>query len=314
MTAHSIEGYLSAVKIRERATLLVEGKNDKKTLDRLHHAVLSAGSGSSSSLVVDTTELIGSSGGLGAREVVEATYTQAAAEGLDFAGVVDREYRGFEFHPDLRDDLGAHQVEGEALFWTRGHSIENYYFIQECILEFLALQFPHVLCPPCRAVISQSFSSILAYTCAVSLAARELGILKRCHGLSEPGHWLGSTPAMSFDVPALCAGVNARGGSVDTGAAVKLVRDYLGALGRTEDAMIRWATHGNIGFDMMWTGVAKVVAPWCRETEDFEQIATGYIDLKVRVAAQEWVRRVENAQEDEPTALIDWLKMHKEAA
>jgi hypothetical protein len=314
MTAHSIEGYLSAVKIRERPTLLVEGKNDKKAMDRLYQALGGSEGDPLGFLVIDSTELIKNRGGLGARELVEAAYRAARSEDLAFAALVDREYRAFEFSPDMIDGLGRHYREEESLFWTRGHSIENYFFTEASISEFMSLQFPHVFSLACKAAVSRALPTIVNWCCAVSLAARELAFISRCQGIAEPAHWRGPDPAVSYDVATFCASANARGANVAPQAASALVRSYLAIVGRADPSTKRWVTHGHIGFEMLWAGIARIVEPWCQSSEDRDQIAFGFGDLKIRVAAQEWVRGVEEGQEEPPSELIEWLKGHQQAA
>jgi len=314
MTAHSMEGYLSALTIREHPTLLVEGKNDKKTIDRLYSFVCSVEPGDAGPLVVDSTEVIKEPGGHGARQIVEMAYARAAAEGLSLGALVDREYREFDLRPDLVDRLVGHHTEAAALFWTRGHSIENYFFVEHAVLAFLTLQFSHVVNAASRAALSSTLPSVLTWCCAISLAARELAVIGRCEGLVGPDHWFGNPPTLSFDVSALTAGLQSRGASVDAEKFDRLVQEYLAIAGRVDGPTIRWAIHGNIGQDMLWAGVARIIQPWCRGAEDHEQIGSGHNDLKVRVSAQEWVERVESGDEEEPAALIAWLRSQREAA
>jgi hypothetical protein len=46
--------------------------------------------------------------------------------------------------------------------------------------------------------------------------------------------------------------------------------------------------------------VRRIVESWCHSAHDRQQIASGYTDLKVGVAAQERVRAMEDGNEETP--------------
>jgi hypothetical protein len=105
--------------------LLVEGIDDKIAFKLLFEEL-----SGKHDIKIDTAErLINFERPLGNREKVEEICRTVT--GRSFAdklvGFVDREFREFEWDNDIRDNLGQHKVDGR-LVWSRGHSIENYFF------------------------------------------------------------------------------------------------------------------------------------------------------------------------------------------
>ena len=81
-----------------------------------------------SGIVIDSAEMIRECEGVFSnREKVEYIHA-LAADHAKLAGWVDREFRMFAVGPSIVNELKGHNVLDASLFWTRGHSIENYFF------------------------------------------------------------------------------------------------------------------------------------------------------------------------------------------
>jgi hypothetical protein len=123
MPMYSSKGYPKAVTMRSNRTLLVEGRNDKATVKRLFLELLNNSQIKEDDLLIDTAEdLLDASGGNRGR--VEAMHARVGGSSK-FASLVDREFRDFDMK-GVRDLNPAHREVPINLFWTRGHSIENY--------------------------------------------------------------------------------------------------------------------------------------------------------------------------------------------
>src|SRR5690242_4673856 len=126
MSSYSPIGYVNAVSIRNTRTLLVEGRTDKSVVVRLMIELRNQKLLNADNLVIDTADDIQNVPGarLGNREKVEYIHAQIAGF-QRFAGLVDREFRDFDLAVPA-DHAPHHRVVPQNLFWTRGHSIENY--------------------------------------------------------------------------------------------------------------------------------------------------------------------------------------------
>ena len=127
---YSLKGYLKKIQMACTKILLVEGEEDRIAINSLLYEY-SLKNESKHNVVIDLSEIVSDDKlyALGEREKIEKIY-DVASVGLSstnkFYVFVDREYRNFDTNT-ISDNLPTHFIEGN-LFWTRGHSIQNYFF------------------------------------------------------------------------------------------------------------------------------------------------------------------------------------------
>lgn len=168
---YNLQGYLNLVQMSERKHLLVEGKYDKQFFllflyESIPHIKVD----------IDTAEsLISSERVLGNRQKVEnVTETISSKDyASKFVGFIDREYDEFD-REEIADKLGCHN-QISRLVWSRGHSIENYFFDPQIVYESL-LGLSSVECFD-RAIktFTNCFETTIRIACALGLTGYEMG-------------------------------------------------------------------------------------------------------------------------------------------
>ncbi len=107
--------------------LLVEGRTDVMIFDILFEEFLGVDWRDDHKLVIDCAETLISSDEFrgGNRERVEKMC--AIYQEKNLVGFIDREFRNFQTENKLVDEIKKH-YQNNNLIWSRGHSLENYYF------------------------------------------------------------------------------------------------------------------------------------------------------------------------------------------
>jgi len=167
---YNLQSYLNLVQMSERKHLLVEGKYDKQFFrlflyESIPHIKVD----------IDTAEsLISSERVLGNRQKVEnVTETISSKDYASrFVGFVDREYREFDLE-EIVDRLEYHN-QISRLVWSRGHSIENYFFTHQIVKESL-LDLCYIDCFD-KAIMRfmNCFEDTIRIACALGLTGYQM--------------------------------------------------------------------------------------------------------------------------------------------
>lgn len=339
MLPYSPESYISTLRFRQGRTILVEGRWDRLLILSLIHCLQGHGVTQVRDIEVDTAEVLQSVGmASGNREKVEYYHDLAFSQNLRLAAMVDREYRDFGFCPRVEDMSNTHRVIEGSLFWTRGHSIENYFIEIRNVINILATQFLSELPPDYDMALARYFVQIVYSTSIVTLAARHAGLLKRFEGISTPQFWIiDESGDIRIQISIIESLLRDRG--IDD-SALQMFKSgfdcYYESVPSSLPALHRWVAHGHIGMQMIWAGVAKVIEigidtqhekdrQALLQSFDESQVASEMgrkIKNKRRVvndiANGQWERRMEtscafwagicvNGDDEQPTALIDWI-------
>lgn len=158
MSSYTLKGYLITLLIRSARTILVEGPSDTTAVSRvlLEYPCTSKGN----LLLVDSVAMISNTGSIGGnRDVVEFIYNEAMKSQAQLAALVDREYREFDIDLKLSDNLCCHKEIAPSMFWTIGHSLENYFFDVSYIVEVLKRIYPTIISNQLLDEISVRFPS-----------------------------------------------------------------------------------------------------------------------------------------------------------
>jgi hypothetical protein len=120
------EEYLKYLEIDDLSRhILVEGRDDKRIFELLLRELCHTDE--KSQILVDSAEAFVECHPEN-RETVEDICNKITGEAYSdrLVAFVDREFREFDF-PQLLDRVDGHKISGQ-LVWSRGHSIENYFF------------------------------------------------------------------------------------------------------------------------------------------------------------------------------------------
>ncbi|MEX0608476.1 MAG: DUF4435 domain-containing protein [Balneolaceae bacterium] len=170
MSTFDKESYKSYVEMSNNSRLLVEGVSDKIAL-----TIAIRKNGINSSIEIDSAEhLIGFDEGIGNREKIETVCEELKTRALNstFFGLVDREFREFDIGKTLSDNLNTHYND-TYLYWTFGHSIENYLFNIDLIQEALIKSTKSPKSFDAINLLRESFDSVLEIAGAISLNLNE---------------------------------------------------------------------------------------------------------------------------------------------
>ena len=197
---YNIAQYQAVLRMQspEKIRLLVEGEDDRQVFLRLVSEAAERKRNkrefidsiiidiSDHLLKIERSEQSQSYENIGAREKVEIVCRSVEKKkyASKLIGFVDREFRGFQLDEVLVDDIASHRVKNR-LIWSRGHSIENYFFdkvaMRVWILGLLGSEwFQDVV-----DSIDIFFERALLYACAISLAVRETSQIERTEKLTE---------------------------------------------------------------------------------------------------------------------------------
>ena len=144
--------------MRTGRTLLVEGPSDKAIIARLVIELRNRNLLNSDNLVIDTADDIPTAQG-GNRQRVENLHAQIGGSPR-FAGLVDREFRDFDLAIPA-DYAPYHRVVPQNLFWTRGHSIENYFITLGFVVATLEQHHPEDLPHNYAKILEAAFPGIV---------------------------------------------------------------------------------------------------------------------------------------------------------
>jgi hypothetical protein len=189
--------------MRTKRTLLVEGIKDKQIIERL--LIETKGDDPNDcDLVIDTAEQFRDCPGIMSnREKVEYIHG-IVSNHSKLGGWVDREFRLFAVEQTVKDQLSDHNVVHASLFWTRGHSIENYFFDIRIVLRYIEQFFPEHLPANYRESTIAVMEPITRIAAAVTLAAKDSNLLSRMTRLFSTKLWsVGAGLLVSLKIDAI---------------------------------------------------------------------------------------------------------------
>lgn len=304
---HSYSGYLAAIQVRSSRTLLVEGTDDKTVLSRV---VAEASATGSEKVVIDTAEMIKPPSPAGNREIVEGVHALARGQGLRLAAWVDREFREFEFTHSVGDPLGIHKIQFVTLFWTRGHSIENYFFFAKRVTRFLKYKFIDRLPDGWEQALAASFPDILAWAASLSVAAFENSILQRMGDMFTEASWHVGAKCEP-DWTQVGAALQQRGVAAAVVNTVETrARTLFGQFFPSELTIAQWACHGHIGESCVWSAAAALLGSLGADKRLVSDVSNGFKDEKLRHAAEVWAAEIAASSGEVPSTLVTWLSAH----
>lgn len=291
--------------------LFVEGRDDKWLFTSWLTELLGTHESSVRGIEIDTAEMIESPPGqrLGNREKAEALCATIALEPTadKFVALVDREFREFRWEPTLDDNLRGHRVDGR-LVWTRGHSIENYYF------DFLTLREPmKSFCrsdrfPVALAMFEEVFHSALGVACAVSLAGRDVGYISALAGSINWRLLDVGAGVVALDTSVWAPILQDRLG-LPTGVAASLASRYghwLMKVRAADPEVTRWMCHGHVGLAMLWATYARCVYDTTGQDEAETNRVLAAEHIRFSHCADAWVRREAELHES-PRIVLELL-------
>lgn len=198
-----------------------------------------------------------------------------------FTGFADREFDHFDFEQSpITDRIGVQRQDGR-LIYSRGHSIENYVFDYDLIIDVLEEHYPiastyRAATPNNRTTVLNSmrefFDQILCIACAVSLSAYKnklIGVIKNL--LFHIDEWNSEKAIMSYDQTQQSVVLNRnefrnrllevrRVNPDRADAFIGSYEHYLDVISRAGNReFARWLCHGHIGVHVIRLAYAMFI-------------------------------------------------------
>lgn len=254
--------------------LLVEGPSDVEFFEHLHKA-LNAGD-----VRIDDADFKMPGGDENRRANVEHVAKEIVNNHKEvinrFTAFADREFDHFAFEQSpIRDRIGAQRQDGR-LIYSRGHSIENYAFDYDLIVDALEEHYPTASIYRSMALnnMREFFDQILCIACAISLSAYKNKLIGAINGLLyHINEWDSEKAIMSYNQTEQSVVLNRdefrkcllEGRRV--GSSRNRADDFIGSYDRYLDIISRdenretaqWLCHGHIGVHIIRLAYAMFI-------------------------------------------------------
>jgi hypothetical protein len=303
---YDIKSYLSALSMRKRKSLLVEGATDKTMIYRLLNSYVP---NLGLSIVIDSADLI-SANGLGNRKIVEEI---AIKEPNRIVGWVDREFREFCLK-EFIDHSPKHIKCGSNIYWTRGHSIENYLFYVERFIAFLEMNHSEDISQAIIQLITIAFDDLLSWALALSIIFEKANLISKSKDIFDLNSWdvsfLNGSISLSVNKSEIQKKLTDRGcPESDVIFALNQIESIYAVCHSKTIFIRRWMAHGHIAEEAMWAGIGKMCLEKGVSQVASHNIAVGFTDMKRKHGADWWVRTMRpNPCDVYPSEFIDHIK------
>lgn len=257
--------YVALVRMSVRKHLLVEGKVDR----RLFLLLLNTFKYDLHVLDIDTAEeLIGYDGAIGNRERVEiACQSISKLSGNErLIGFVDREFREFDFI-DFSDKMPRHNTLGR-LVWSRGHSIENYYFDYEMLNRPLFEDSDTDYFIGALDLFKKNLESIIRLACSAGLAGRETGSLSVVRSSVRWEMFRFEKNQISLDTGQWIKILN--GMKLTQAKITSIIESYTNWFNKVQKSnyeVVRWMCDGHTGMKYIWAAYGGCVFEVCKQAK-----------------------------------------------
>jgi len=307
--------YRNMVKMSKHKYILVEGKDDKITFRYLIQELFL---GKRLEIKVHGAHQIRFGSNIGNRERVE-TISESVKEkkyAKRFVGFVDREFRGFRLDHEINDSIEKHNVLGR-LVWSRGHSLENYYFdfstLRRPLRDFSTTPYFE----DAMDLFEQKIEQTIKIACAVGLAGNECGIL-------EPVKTSIDWKVLEFNesefaintvnwLRVLISKKKIR--SEDAYLLVEAFQSWFPKVSATDLNTVRWLCHGHIGITVIWAAYARCVFEVCARLgcEDphgeVKNVLGANEAVRCNRCASEWAQQILNKSCEYPAEIFTLLDL-----
>lgn len=311
---YTINDYIAYVFASRKKRLLVEGNDDYQLFTRLIHTITK---GESEVEVDDASCLIGFDHPVANREKVELACNLVKGKSFSakLTGFVDREFREFVLAPELQDNVKGHRVDGR-LVWTRGHSVENYYF------DFATLHSPISSLSSTRyqqlalGLFEKNFEWIIRMACVSSLIGMEIGNFQIIRSNISWGIFDVNDDKIILNLKAFEKELISR--NVRTEIIQQITSRYTyweELVNRADFDIVRWACHGHIGLSFIWAVYKRLVFEVGRRRgiqrpeREVDRALEAKEEIRFITCAQKWIERALGNEEVFPYQVLQLLEI-----
>lgn len=272
--------YLSYLEISTKPRLLVEGYTDKTSL----RYAIDYYKDDVDEIEIDTAEdLIQFESVLGNREKVEEICKDVVKKDLQkiFLGLVDREHRKFKISEKITSLLKRHNKE-ENLYWTFGHSIENYVFRIDIVVKALKMLANSPNTIKALKHFEELFDSSIHISSALSIVIDQLDLSrKRVTSFIEWNSFNIYEKKITLDLKKFKEGLISRGFNEKKSEDItKMFSESLSISENSNIDVARTYCHGHIGLKIIKKSFACCLNEYLDDTESIYNCFLGYSDDK----------------------------------
>ncbi|MFT3788913.1 MAG: DUF4435 domain-containing protein [Tepidisphaeraceae bacterium] len=293
----------------------MEGVSDKAVIARLIIELRNSQMLANDNILIDTAADLPDAAG-GNRSRVENMHTTIGGS-RKFAAVVDREFRRFDMQNG--DDNDPKHIEiPDHLFWTRGHSIENYFVDAELVTACLEQHYPEHLPGDYRDLVNASFPSILKTCASITLALEPTNPngtppdrLQRVSTAGAVGIWqVQDNGEVSLNDQEFDRILRARGFTqLETSMLLQRRLEFMNRLEQRSVAVSRWLCHGHLGIAFLWSAIGALLLKHGMPSARCQDVAFQNREAHRRGTVEQWSRAcVSAARADSPVPLLQWLR------
>lgn len=253
---YSIGGFLNAVLRRNGKTILVEGVSDKLILHGLSLGLFSEETNFSidHAGMIEDKELFS----LGNKEKIKVIITRAEQLNTTnpkilklMATLKDREWDGV----DVDDFSLAHwkqPIQDPPNFTTVGHSIENYHFDENYIIDYLKFSYPMEISLKIIEEIKSSINASIVLAVVLSLEVKKNFCLNKIDGLLSIEHIFKRNEKfyLNESFTEACKKRNISCHSTIADNVNFLIDEKFLSLSQKESS--KWIAHGHLGSSVIW--------------------------------------------------------------
>ncbi|RCJ31799.1 hypothetical protein A6769_29945 [Nostoc punctiforme NIES-2108] len=310
--------YRNLIKMSDNKRLLVEGKEDKHLFRLLLDELYMNKKQEYARIKIDidsAEKLVSVPNATGNRQKVEILCQSIKNEAYKhkLVGFVDREFREFNISNNIYDNLNIHKVE-DQLVWSRGHSIENYFFdfsiLRDPLRDLSATEWFN----ESLTLFEKRIISTIRLACCISLVGKELGKLNL---LKDSIDWKVVTITPS-NIELLvkkweeCL-INKKLKYEEVQKIITLYQYWQPIIENADFQVVRWICHGHIGVAVIWAVYSRCVYHICSklgsdkpesEVAKVQGIKEGN---RTHACASWWARKAMGNQCDYPIEVLKLL-------
>lgn len=277
---YTLKAYQVLLKTNKHKRILVEGRDDRQFFMLLIHELekcrrIDRIIVDSASDFIDSRYFVGkddSRKGLGNREKVERIcyLVSGKSYACRLIGFVDREFRGFNYI-SLIDEIQAHKIEGRIV-WSRGHSIENYFFDRNILAETFRFYLTEEWFDKSITLFERYFESIIFLACTISMTFRDIEKIQAIKDLNFDWSLLyieKKSNSMHLNVKAWANQLSNMKKLKQNEVEAMLEKYNLWAkrLESMDFNVVRWLCHGHIGFKSILSLFRFCIAETCPQKD-----------------------------------------------
>lgn len=309
---YSPAGYRIMVAMSSSKFILVEGEDDKRSLMYLKSELFSK----DTSIRIHGANQIRFGTDIGNRERVEQICQ--AVKGKNYAtrfvGFVDREFREFELGDKIIDLISCHNII-DRLIWSRGHSIENYYFDFKILYRPLRHYSTTSFYEDALILFEQVFEQAIKVACAIGLAAYEHGLLKPAKSSINWEILVLKSYKLTINLQEWekILVQKQKIQKVEANFLIGSFQTWLEKVSETDFKSIKWLCHGHIGITFIWATYARCLFEVCRKAgvsepqREVRKVLGADETVRFNGCASEWAQQVSNQSCEYPSDIFEYL-------